>query len=261
MIKLVISDVDDTLLRKKLSTELKDAVMAANEKGLEFVLCSGRPTVNLLRLADEFNNYGATINYVAGFNGSEIIDVTNNIVLHKTGFNNNEVDEIAIQLKNLNVDYGLYLDNDVVTNNISNEYAILEADLNGLGVIDHNTSIASTKVLGFSNPELTDANVEKLKDIFPNYQINKSKPFFIEITKPGVNKALTVKTLSEKLNVDYANCAVCGDGDNDLAMFELPVGAKYVVENGSENLKKHATKIVPSVDDNGVAKQLMELIS
>ncbi len=120
--------------------------------------------------------------------------------------------------------------------------------------------IASNKILGFSIPEETDAKIKSLKQLYPHLQINKSKPFFIEITKPGVNKALTVKTLSSKLDIDLSNCAVCGDGDNDLAMFELPVGQKYVVANGSDNLKKHADKIIASVDEDGVAKQLMELI-
>ncbi len=260
MIKMVVSDVDDTLLRKKLTTELKDAVKAANQSGIEFVLCSGRPTINLRRLATEFNDHGANINYVAGFNGSEIVDLKADRVISSRGFSDDEIEELVANLKSLSIDYGLYAGEHVVTNNIENEYAIFEAELNGLGVKQHDDVIASNKVLGFSVPEETEAKIASLKTIYPDLQINKSKPFFIEITKPGVNKALTVKTLSEKLNVDLINCAVCGDGDNDLAMFELPVGQKYVVANGSENLKKHAHKIIASVDEDGVAKQLMELI-
>ncbi len=260
MLKMVVSDVDDTLLRKSLSDELKDAVKHANQNGVEFVLCSGRPTVNLRRLATEFNNHGAKINYISGFNGSEIIDLNSNQVIKSNGFTNQEIDQIVTVLNDSEIDYGLYQEEFVVTNNINNEYAIFEAELNGMSVKTHSDSIASNKILGFSVPEQTEAKIELLKKHYPNLQINKSKPFFIEITKPGVNKALPVVTLSELLNIDLNHVAVCGDGDNDLAMFELEVGHKYVVENGSDNLKKHAHKVIPSVDDNGVAKQLMELI-
>lgn len=260
MLKMMISDVDDTLLRKKLSIELKDAIKAATNNGVEFVLCSGRPSFNLRKLAAELNEYGANINYIAGFNGSEIIDVNSDQVIKSNGFSNEEIDQITEVLVANNVDYGLYQGDMVVANNVNNQYAIYEAELNDMGVSLHDSPIPSNKILGFSEPELTDGIIGNLKTLFPKMQINKSKPFFIEITKPGVNKALPVKYLSEKLQIDLKNCAVCGDGDNDLAMFELPVGYKFVVENGSDNLKKHADKVIPSVDDNGVAKQLMELI-
>lgn len=260
MLKMMVSDVDDTLLRKQLSVELKDAIKQATTNGVEFVLCSGRPTFNLRALAIELKAHGAIINYIAGFNGSEIIDVNTGEVIKSNGFTNVEIDQITKTLKASGIDYGLYEDDQVIANNIDNEYAIYEAELNGMGVSLHNRSIPSNKILGFSDPKLTSERIEALKLAFPELQINKSKPFFIEITKPGVNKALPVKTLASKLGIDLVNCAVCGDGDNDLAMFELAVGYKYVVANGSDNLKQYADKVIPSVDDNGVAKQLMEHI-
>lgn len=260
MIKLVVSDVDDTLLRNELSLELKQAVKLATESGIEFVLCSGRPTINLRKLAKEFNAFGASINYVAGFNGSEIIDLNSNLILTNNGFNNTEIIELANACKSIDIDYCIYSDTEVVTNNLNNEYAIYEAELNKLNLSPDDGSIASNKMLGLSNPCLTENKIKLLKGMFPDYQINKSKPFFIEITKPGVNKAMPVITLSDKLGVSFKECAVFGDGDNDIAMFELDDVSKYVVENCSDNLKKCADKVIPSVDDNGVAKQLMEMI-
>lgn len=256
----MISDVDDTLLRTELSIELKDAIKTATNSGVEFILCSGRPTFNLRKLATELNEYGAKIKYIAGFNGGEIIDVNADKVIKANGFNQAEVDQIAQVLIANGIDYGLYQDDKVVANNIDNQYAVYEAQLNDMSVVLHATSIPSSKILGFSEPEVADQKIAAIKAVFPELQINKSKPFFIEITKPGVNKALPVKVLSEKLQINLADCAVCGDGDNDLAMFQLPVGYKYVVANGSDNLKQYADKVIPSVDDNGVAKQLMELI-
>lgn len=261
MFKMMVSDVDDTLLRKSLSEELKKVVKLATNQGYEFVLCSGRPTVNLLRLAKEFNDYGAGINYVAGFNGSEIINVTTKQVIASSGFEPAEVDEICNVLVANGIDYVIYRDDFAITNNIANKYANYEAELNQISISEHSTSLASSKILGLCDPLLTSQKISELQVIYPNLQINKSKPFFIEITKQGVNKGLAVNVLAKELGIELESIAVCGDGDNDAGMFELPVGYKYVVANGSENLKKLADLIIPSVDDNGVASQLMELIS
>lgn len=48
---------------------------------------------------------------------------------------------------------------------------------------------------------------------------------------------------------------VFGDGKNDIDMFEL-ADESYAVENAHEDLKRHATAIIPSNDDDGVAKWL-----
>lgn len=260
MIKLFVSDVDDTLLRTKLSEELKDSIKAANENGVEFVLCSGRPTFNLIKLAKELNEHGASINYVAGFNGSEIIDINTGETVRSRGFEASEVDEITEFLKEIEMNYGLYEGSNVVTHQIEEEYAKYEAMLNDMGVIFHETSIPSNKILGFIKEHLADEKLELITNKFPELQVNKSKPFFIEITKPGVNKGLAVNEVSELLNIDLTNIAICGDGDNDLAMYDLDVARKYVVANGSDKLKAKADKILASVDECGVGRELMELI-
>ena len=48
---------------------------------------------------------------------------------------------------------------------------------------------------------------------------------------------------------------VFGDGKNDIDMFELADEA-YAVQNAHPDLKKYATAIIASNDDDGVAKWL-----
>lgn len=260
MIKLFFTDVDDTLLRENISKETKEAIKIANNNGLQLILCSGRPTNNLLLLAKDLNEYGCDIRYVCGFNGSEIVDVNANKTISEIGFTQSEISEITTFLNANEIDYGLYRDFTLYTNNMLNEYANLEATQCYFSIEEHREEMSSVKVLGFTDPSITREKIDLLKSAFPKLQINMSKPFFIEITKPGANKGLPVSVLSERLNIGFEECAVCGDGDNDIAMFELEVGAKYVVANGSDNLKKLATKVIASVDDNGVGRELLELI-
>ena len=48
---------------------------------------------------------------------------------------------------------------------------------------------------------------------------------------------------------------VFGDGKNDIDMFEL-ADESYAVQNAHEDLKKYATAIISSNDEDGVAKWL-----
>ncbi len=260
MIKMVATDVDDTLLTTQIEDETIDAIKYANNKGVEVVLCSGRPTNNLVSLAQALNDSGCTINYVSGFNGSEIYDLKQMKLLFTKGFDCDEITQITNILTTAGIDYGLYNENELIVNNLENEYAKLEAQLVKFTIKQASAAIASTKVLGFCDPNLTNQKVELLKTKLPNLQINKSKPFFIEITKEGVNKSLPIKVLSDILSIDLQNVAVFGDGDNDIAMYELNVGYKFVVANGSEKLKRMADKIIPAACENGVAKTLKEMI-
>lgn len=83
-------------------------------------------------------------------------------------------------------------------------------------------------------------------DIYTNEQ-------WLEIMPPRASKANAIKQLKSLLDCD--GIIVFGDGKNDIDMFEL-ADESYAVENAAEELKKFATAIIPSNDDDGVAKWL-----
>ena len=74
--KLIATDMDDTLLNKEhiITKENKDSIIMVQEKGVKFVLASGRPTFAMIDFAEELkmNKFGG---YLLGFNGGEIIDL------------------------------------------------------------------------------------------------------------------------------------------------------------------------------------------
>lgn len=69
------------------------------------------------------------------------------------------------------------------------------------------------------------------------------------------SKANAIKQLKEQLGCD--KMVVFGDGKNDIDMFELADEA-YAVANAVEELKKIATGVIESNNDDGVAKWLEE---
>lgn len=86
------------------------------------------------------------------------------------------------------------------------------------------------------------------KDIYTGEQ-------WLEIMPKEATKSNAIKQLKDKLGCD--KLVVFGDGKNDIDMFVCADEA-YAVENAHEELKKYATGIILSNDEDGVAKWLEE---
>jgi hypothetical protein len=85
-------------------------------------------------------------------------------------------------------------------------------------------------------------------DIYTNEQ-------WLEIMPLEASKSNAIKQLKKML--DCERMIVFGDGKNDIDMFQM-ADESYAVANAHEDLKQHATGIILSNDEDGVAKWLEE---
>lgn len=85
-----------------------------------------------------------------------------------------------------------------------------------------------------------------------------TKEQWLEILPPAASKSNAVRQLRALLGC--GRVVAFGDGRNDIDLFEL-ADESYAVENAHEDLKKCATGIIPSNDDDGVAKWLESVFS
>ena len=69
----------------------------------------------------------------------------------------------------------------------------------------------------------------------------------------AASKANAIKQLQELLECDRV--VAFGDGRNDIDMFEL-ADESYAVQNADEQLKRYATSVISSNDEDGVAHWL-----
>jgi len=86
------------------------------------------------------------------------------------------------------------------------------------------------------------------RDIYTNEQ-------WLEIMPLEASKANAIKQLQGML--DCEKLVVFGDGKNVIDMFQI-ADESYAVANAHENLKRYATKVILSNDEDGVAKWLEE---
>ena len=103
---------------------------------------------------------------------------------------------------------------------------------------------------------------QKLKPLYDKYKDKfhcvydtdiYTKEQWLEIMPLEASKSNAIKQLQALLNCE--KLIVFGDGKNDIDMFQI-ADESYAVANAHEDLKKYATKVILSNDEDGVAKWL-----
>ena len=91
--------------------------------------------------------------------------------------------------------------------------------------------------------------------IFPQ----QNTGFSVDLTPPGVNKAVGLEALMKSLGLTPDEVMVCGDADNDLEMLRF-AGTSVVPANGQPAAKALATYLAPSNDEDGIGRAIEELV-
>jgi hydroxymethylpyrimidine pyrophosphatase-like HAD family hydrolase len=98
-----------------------------------------------------------------------------------------------------------------------------------------------------------------LKKEMPDKSVATSKPFFLEVTHHGIDKAESLKLLADKLNIKQEEIIAVGNAGNDLSMVEY-AGLGVWVENVTPELRDKADVIVASNNNDGVAEVVERFI-
>ena len=112
------------------------------------------------------------------------------------------------------------------------------------------------KIMLFSR---LDAAPDALTDIaaevtrrFPEIKVTSSTRNNLELNIASANKGQALRRFAWHLGLTLANCAAFGDGLNDLSMVEA-AGLGVAMANAVDEVKRAATRLAPSNDDDGVA--------
>ncbi len=263
MKKLFVSDVDGTLVSEEqphLSQELKDAIKLTIDNGDQFVLCSGRPTPNLIDLSQELYHDDIRVEYVAGFNGVEIYDLIKQEMIVDNSLKSEEVAKILNACKQLSLDF-LYFDESFIRTNMPDNYwTIRETKFYGHPSTTEIIPCRSQKVLLVVEEEKNYQLQSELNAMLPEFDIFESAPHFIEIVKKGINKSSVIRQLKEIENVDHQHTFGFGDSGNDVELLQY-ANTGVAVANGNEKAKAAANIIIGHVDDYAVAKFITEQYS
>lgn len=260
-IKLIVSDMDGTLLRSnhELSPEFKEVYHQLIDKGIQFVPASGRQFYSITSyFAEEQVNMPIIAEngtYVT-YNGKEVfVDELDKDIVKEIILESRKIDGAHLVLAGKNAAYVESKDADFLEffQNFYSKNVIVD----DLLAIENEQFIK----IAINHP---NGSEENLYQNFKRFEANNlniviSGEVWLDIMNNGTNKGKALKELQNKLNISAEETMVFGDYMNDIEMLKL---AKYsfAMENAHPDVKAIANFEAPSNDDDGVLQIIKNLI-
>ena len=263
--KMVFSDMDGTLLWKgvRISVENSAAIRKAVDKGVEFVICTGRGVFGVEKHLQELHLLGKK-GYVICQNGAAVYDLRDMHLVLKSSFSPSVVQPIAERARALGLELFYYDDRNFMIEKLTDEVKsycwMMQANPR---ILQEPTDYAGefTKCLisgERKNLSALKRYVEKTAgDIFDLFYSSET---YLELVKKGVSKGNALAATAQEANVPLAETIAIGDSDNDLSMI-LQAGLGVAMKNGEAHVKAAADYITErSCEENGVAEVIENFI-
>lgn len=264
MIKLIASDLDDTLLDEKweLSPGNIKTIRTAVEQGIKFTLATGRMAVSTRRYARELGLDIPVITY----HGALIEQALSGEVLYRKVVPVELAAEITDKLLSRGIHTQIFLKDRVFTQKM-NDYSHFYGKMAGVKVeegdilkILEKEPEGLEKILLIAEEERLKKTAEELKDEYGDrLHFTSSKPYFFDMIEKSVNKGMALKALSEMMGIKSQEVMAVGDSLNDIEMLEY-AGLGVAVDNAREEVKKVADYITASNKDEGVARAIQRFV-
>lgn len=265
MYKLVALDMDGTLLKedKTISKENFQAIEKAKAKGVKVVLATGRPIKGIKRYLQELNLVTEE-DYAVAFNGAVVQNTKTGEIIAENLLDLNDIKYLYDLSKKLSVNIHALTPTSCITPKL-NEYSQLESTMNNipLEIVDFDTLDNSTtiiKIMFIDHESILDKVIERLpKEVYNNYTVVKSAPFFLEFINKKVNKGFGVELLAKNLGIRQEEIICMGDAGNDLHMIKY-AGLGVAMGNAFPELKDVANYITKTNEEHGVAHVINKFI-
>jgi Cof subfamily protein (haloacid dehalogenase superfamily) len=257
-IALVVSDVDGTLVTKDktLTDNAKAAVRRLHEAGIGFTITSSRPTIGMRFLIEPL----AIALPVGAFNGSSIVDpqlkpIEQHLIPVTSAQRALDV------LNEFGADIWLFTNELWLTRNPDGEYVphekrAIRAD--PTIVADFAPYMeAACKIVGSSSDAalLQRCGIAMQQVLGAEATAVRSQSYYLDVTPPGCDKGTFVEAMAKRLGISTDAVATIGDMQNDLAMFRKS-GLSIAMGNATDDVKKAATLVTASNEDEGFAKAI-----
>lgn len=266
MIKLIASDLDDTLLNADgdVSPRVLHALKDAMALGCGIVLASGRMLEAMERLAKKIGVNAPMLLY----NGAMAHDLSSD----ETLFKDQIPFETSLSIAQMCEREGWYLQAYPGKNYYCTEiqdctrrYAAsirvepVEVHMPISEWMQAHPS-GMQKLLLIDTPEGADRAQELLREAFPaGATFFKSRAPYVEIAPEGVDKGRSLTRLHTLLGVSREEVMAFGDGQNDVTMIAA-AGTGICMENGCPQAKAAAARIAPRNTEDGVAQIIEEYL-
>jgi Cof subfamily protein (haloacid dehalogenase superfamily) len=261
-IAAVLADVDGTLVTKAkaLTPRAIAAIERLRERGALFAITSGRPPRGMRMLVHPLEMRGP----MAAFNGGIIVQPDMTIVDERaipTEVTRAVIETIAA--------FGLYpwiyrgaewYVTDPHAPHAEREATTVQFQPTVVPRYDPFLDRV-VKIVGVSDDHDLVARCEAAVQRQFGAQVSaaRSQPHYLDVTHPTANKGVVIERLSHYYNIPLEQIATLGDQPNDVLMFRRS-GLSVAMGNASEEVRREATFVTASNEDEGFAKAVEQFI-
>lgn len=281
MIKLIVSDLDGTLLNDShdLDQESANAIKKAQEAGFEFMVATGRHDESVFPM---FEKHGVSCNCIL-LNGALYMNHKHE-VLKEVVMDGNKASKIMHLLEHHDIHAHLYVKEGIVA---MHPEAIKQEFMNhmkaeGLSEEEISELLASTNFMEYQE-EITDldayfakqptvykieafceegTNLQKLREslkAIDGIAISSSIGNNFEITEEQAQKGIMLESLLPTLGYRKEEVVFFGDSSNDLSMMErFPYAV--AMENATKEILEAANYHIGKFSDHAVANAILDII-
>jgi Cof subfamily protein (haloacid dehalogenase superfamily) len=254
MIKLIVSDLDGTLLtrNKDVLEKDKEALKLATNSGVEFAIATGRMDIEILKVLDITGQKGHRISQNGGFvyskDGEELFSYrfSPKLALSLYDFLSSTGEESAVTV---------FAESQAYVREKSERLEAIKDQLFFPIEIEPNLLEKMEQEIVTSKMTV-NGDTDALKDL--EKQVNEkfgseldtfiSDPHCLDLMPKNINKGRSVKDLIDLLHIKPDEIACVGDSFNDISMFELTPHS-YAMSHGEAAVKNHASYEVNNVHE------------
>lgn len=265
MYKLIATDLDETLLSSDshISEKNREAIQKALDKGVKFVLATGRGYETVQGTLDEIGLQGAEDEYVISFNGGAIVENKDNKILDVTYLDRKLADELFKK----GLEYGdcihVYTKDKVYTFNttdaerdyVGKKMEIIESDETSLDFLGDEEIVKMLYVnTDYDYLKGIEKDLTYLKD---DIDISYSAGRYIEFNPIGVNKGEGLNHLLKILGIKPEEAIAVGDNLNDLTMIQA-AGLGVGVQNSNPDIIEYCDYITEANHNEDAIAEVIE---
>ena len=264
--KILVLDIDGTLVnsKKEITPRTLEYLLKIQDMGHIVALASGRPYPGMEQYTRKLklHEYGG---YALSFNGAKVVNCSTMETVFEKSIPKRYAGVIYDYAVEHNIGMVTYQGNEVITGTEMDDYMKYEARLNYMTLkrVDDFTGYVDfdmAKCLLTAEAEKAEVCEKELADLLSqDLNVFRSEPYFIEITRKGVDKAESVDHLLKILGMEQRQSICCGDGFNDLTMVRYG-GVGVAMGNAQQIVKDSADYITASCDEDGLVEVIEKFV-
>lgn len=261
MIKLIISDVDGTLVpdgSSELNPQFHQTILRLREQGIQFAIASGRPWASVEHI---FAPVKKKIFYIAN-NGAYVGCCGRSLYVY-----NMEPDMVRRIVRKVRQ----YPDLEMVYAGVDGDYIeSTDEDLRNWLIDSYKYNLTRVDDLlelevpcvkiSIYKPEGIEAATKDIYEEFKDeLKVACAGDMWMDCMARGVNKGKAIKTIQESLEITPRETMAFGDQLNDIEMMDRAYYS-FAVANARDEVKKAARFQADSNENHGVLKILNHLL-